>query len=151
VSIFNNTHFLCVTNKNLGDTVFKSPNSFREIQSSVVIVATRLQTVWSRVRILVWTRDVSFSKNIQTGSGVHQSSFLMVKQLRHEVNSPPFGSNVKNKCTHNSSLPICLHDKDRQRNLPFTFNSCSTQTQWRFHMSNSSKGSNAMWCMTLAQ
>lgn len=72
--IFNNTYFLCVTNKNLGDIVFKSPTSFRESQSSVVIVATRLQTVWCRVRILVGTRDVSFSKNIQTGSAVHQGT-----------------------------------------------------------------------------
>jgi len=51
----------------------------------------------------------------------YQGSFLRVKQLGHEVNSSPFSAKVKNKCTHTSTPPICLHDKDRKRNLPFTF------------------------------
>jgi hypothetical protein len=50
----------------------------------------------------------------------YQGSFLRVKQLGYEVNSSPFSAKVKNKCIHNSSPPICLHDKDREKNLPFT-------------------------------
>ena len=49
----------------------------------------------------------------------YQGSFLRVKHLGHELNSSPFSAKVKNKCTH-TSTPICLHDKDREKDLPFT-------------------------------
>lgn len=62
----------------------------------------RLWAEWSEVQTLVWTRDSSLLKNIQTYSRAsllvtgHQGSFLEVKQPRYEVNhSPPTGVEVK--------------------------------------------------------
>jgi hypothetical protein len=51
------------------------------------------------------------------------------------------------KLTHLQLVPRLMpswQGEGKKFTFYFTFNSCRTQTQWRFHTSNSSEGSNAM-------
>ena len=65
LSMCNNTYHLCVTNKNLWTFIL----TVLTLSETARVVATRLQTVWSRFQILIGTRDFSFSKNIWMALG----------------------------------------------------------------------------------
>ena len=47
-------------------------------QDSLVSLPTMLRTVRSRVQIPIRARDFSFLQNVQTSSGAHPASYLMV-------------------------------------------------------------------------
>ena len=93
-------------------------------QRDTVSIMIRLWAKWSEVLTLVWTRDSSLLKNIQTCSRAsllvtgYQGSFLEVKQPGYEVNhSPPTSVKVKTDGSYTSYI-ICLHGMDGEN---FTF------------------------------
>lgn len=98
------------------------------IRDIVVCTLTRPQVGRSGVWIPVRTRDFLLLQTVQTGSGVHPSSYSMgtgvfsrgAQQPGREVDSPPSSTKIMNEWSYEytSNSPMCLDWMDR---ADFTF------------------------------
>jgi len=109
-------------------------------QSSTVSIMIRLRAEWSELQTMVWTRDSSLLKNIQTCSRVsllvsgYQGSFLEIKQPGYEVNHSPQTS-VKVKIDGSyTSPPLYAFMAWMGKTLPFSLTSAVPQNYMKTKM-----------------